>query len=79
MINLISARGKYLLYRPYNSQDMNYHLVDTEEGLDYLIDICDVYDVDDEGYGECGLSWEELKGLEDMDTILAYSWKVVED
>ena len=44
MSNVINEKGDYKLLRPFNSWDMNYHLVNTKEGVDHLIDIGDVYE-----------------------------------
>ena len=77
MINIISAKGSYILYRPYNSQDMNYHLVNTDNGAEHLIDICDVYEYGESGYEE-GLCWDDLVSLDDIDLILEYVWKTVQ-
>lgn len=78
MINnkLINKREGYKLYYPYNSWDMNYHLLDEQERKIYLIDICDVYDEEDEVAEEGGLLWDDLKSLIDIDYIKEFSWKV---
>ena len=54
---------------------MNYHLVSENEGLDYLIDICDVYEDRDEMEEHGGLMWDDLKELADIEEILPYAWQ----
>ena len=73
---LISKKEGYKLYYPQHSWDMNYHLLDEQERKIYLIDICDVYDEEDEAEEEGGLLWNDLKSLIDIDYIKEYSWKV---
>lgn len=78
MKRIIKREGKYMLLYPANAWDMNYHLVDTEEDKDYLIDICDVYDAEDitdvENFS--GLRWEEFKELVGVDDIKTYAWRI---
>ena len=45
---IITENEKYLLRRPLNCWDMNYHLIEKETGKDYLIDIGDVADNEEE-------------------------------
>lgn len=80
MKRIIKRKGKYMLLYPANAWDMNYHLVDEEMGIDYLIDICDVYDVEDITDEEnfSGLRWNDFKELVDIDDIKTYAWKVNE-
>lgn len=79
MKTVINEKGDFKLLSPFNSWDTNYHLVDTKNDLDHLIDIGDVCkesEVEDkEDFG--GLLWEELKELGDIDYILEFSWKTV--
>lgn len=72
---LINSKKGYKLYRPYNSWDMNYHLIDTLDQVDYLIDICDIYDTLEDALEYGGITWSELKGLEDIPELIAISWK----
>lgn len=80
MSNVIKEKGDFKLLRPFNGWDTNYHLVDTKNDLDHLIDIWDVYeenevgDMDDFG----GLLWEELKELGDIENIMEFVWKIRE-
>jgi len=79
MKNVIKTKDNYMLLYPLNSSDMNYHLIDTENELDYLIDIDDVYEESeiDDPEEFSGLHWESFKELEDIENILEYSWKTL--
>lgn len=60
----------YKLYGPQHSWDTNYHLLDNEKKIEYLIDIDDVTnDESDEG-----LYIETLLNLADIEEILTYAW-----
>lgn len=37
-----SSDGRYVLTKPLNSWDTNYHFIDTYNTVDYLIDIDDI-------------------------------------
>ena len=63
-------KENYTLYGSQHSWDMNYHLLDNEKKIEYLISTDDVSDDEDEG-----LYIETLLNLEDMDEILSYAWK----
>jgi hypothetical protein len=79
MNNMIKEKGDFKLLRPFNSWDMNYHLVDTKNELDHLIDIEDVYskyEVDDMEVFE-GLLWEVLKELDDIEYIMEFVWRTI--
>lgn len=69
---LIVEKGEVSLFYPFNTWDMNYHIIDTKNNKHYLIDIDDVGVAD-----YCLLSFEDLKEL-DMDLISEYSWKTTE-
>ena len=76
---VINENDRYILYKPKNSQDMNYHLVDKETRQEHLIDICDVYDKPDEDweyYG--GITYEELVDLSNIEGIMLEVWKTIE-
>ena len=79
MNNVIKEKGDFKLLRPFNSWDMNYHLVDTKNDLDHLIDICDVYNNDEVEDKEefDGLYWEELKELGDIEYIMEFVWRTI--
>ena len=74
-MEIIKKIKGYTLYRPFNSQDMNYHLVSENEGIDYLIDIGDDYEDRDEMEENGGLMWDDLKELVDIEEILPYAWQ----
>ena len=79
MNNVIKEKGDFKLLRPFNSWDTNYHLVDTKNDLDHLIDICDVYEeseVEDKEEFD-GLYWEQLKELDDIDYIMGFVWRTI--
>ena len=68
-----TKKQNYNLYAPQHSWDMNYHLLDNEKKIEYLISIDDVSDVEDDEDG--GLYIKTLLDLEDIDEILSYVWK----
>lgn len=78
---LLSENDDYRLYLPQNNMDTNYRIVDQKTGETYLVDIDEVVgahepetvDEDDESF----LNLEDLKKLEDMDTIMGHVWKVL--
>lgn len=73
-MEIIKKIEGYTLYSPFNTWDMNYHLVSENEDIDYLIDIEDVY-TDKEAMGENdGLLWDDLKELADIEKIKLYVW-----
>jgi len=71
---MIKEKNNYKLYRPRNSWDMNYHLIDYNEEVVHLIDVGDVTGVEDDEDG--GLYIKTLIELSDIPTILEYVWKV---
>ena len=71
---MIKEKNNYKLYRPRNSWDMNYHLIDYNEEVVHLIDANDVTDDEDDEDG--GLYIKTLIELSDIPTILEYVWKV---
>ena len=75
---IIAENEKYLLKRPLNCWDMNYHLIEKETGKDYLIDIDDV--ASDEKESEeynLSLTFSDLQNL-DTDLLIENSWKTLE-
>ena len=66
-------RKNFNLYGPQHAWDCNYHLLDSDKKIEYLIDINDVSDDenDENGY----LYIKTLLNLEDIDDILDYAWK----
>lgn len=76
---IIAENEKYLLKRPLNCWDMNYHLIEKETGKDFLIDIDDV--ASDEQESEeynLALLFSDLQNL-DVDLLIENSWKVLEN
>lgn len=75
---IIAENEKYLLKRPLNCWDMNYHLIEKETGKDFLIDIDDVAS-DEKESEEYNLSllFSDLQNLE-IDLIKENSWKTLE-
>ena len=63
-------KENYTLYGSQHSWDMNYHLLDNQKKIEYLISTDDITDDENEG-----LYIETLLNLEDMDEILSYVWK----
>ena len=72
---IVKENKDYRLIKPYNCYDMNYHVLEKATRKEYLIDIGDVYSMEDLNHD--GVTWDELKELENMEEILYYAWKVV--
>ena len=76
---IIAENEKYLLKHPLNSWDMNYHLIEKETGKDFLIDIDDVADNEEEREKyDLVLLFSDLKNL-NTDLLIENSWKTLED
>ena len=76
---IIAENEKYLLKRPLNEWDMNYHLIEKETGKDFLIDIDDVADNEEEREKyDLNLLFSDLQNLE-IDLIKENSWKTLEE
>ena len=73
MKKIIKRKGNYMLLYPANAWDMNYHLLDDNKKIEYLISIDDI--TDDENDEDGGLYIKTLLNLEDIDEILSYAWK----
>lgn len=74
----IAENEKYLLKHPLNSWDMNYHLIEKETGKDFLVDIGDVADNEQEREKyDLNLLFSDLQNL-DIDLIKENSWKTLE-
>lgn len=78
MKNIICKKDGFTLYRPFNSWDMNYHLMEEATGTDYLIDIYSVYDCSEEAEYEGGLFWGEFCELMNIGEITDQAWKIIE-
>lgn len=76
MKNTICQKEGYTLYRPLNSQDMNYHFIDSER-KDHLIDIEDIHDNEHDLEEHGGMLWGSLSTLEDIEECLEMAWKVI--
>ena len=71
--SVIKDEGAYILTKPMNSWDTNYHLYDTLNNIEYLIDLDDVgSDVSDLEY--CLILFNDLLEL-DLNDLIEYSWK----
>ena len=68
-----TTKENFKLYAPQNSWDMNYHLLDDNKKIEYLIDIDEV--TNDENDEDGGLFIKTLLELQDLDEILSYAWK----
>ena len=76
---IIAENEKYLLKHPLNSWDMNYHLIEKETGKDFLVDIGDVADNEQElEKYDLNLLFSDLQNLE-IDLIKENSWKTLEE
>ena len=76
---IIAENEKYLLRHPLNSWDMNYHLIEKETGKDFLVDIGDVADNEQEREKyDLNLLFSDLQNLE-IDLIKENSWKTLEE
>ena len=77
MIKLINKlktqKQNYNLYAPQHAWDMNYHLLDNQKKIEYLISIDDV--ADDENDEDGGLYIKTLLNLDEIEEILSYVWK----
>lgn len=67
----MKTTDQFTLYKPNNSWDMNYRILDNNNNIEYLIDVCDVSDTEEDGY----LSFSDLIDMSDMDKILSFAWK----
>ena len=81
MQRTIATNGKYELRSVRNNMDMNYHLIDTELNIDYLLSTDDVADTEKDMYEYDSLClWSDLVELSD-DTVSSiiheWSWRKV--
>ena len=76
----ISKKDGFILTSPKNSWDMNYHLIDFDNRIDYLIDIDDVFDTYEEMEENevCGVLYSELVSLDNIDELIEISWKTTD-
>nr|DAI05840.1 MAG TPA: hypothetical protein [Herelleviridae sp.] len=73
----IAENELYTVKRPLNEWDMNYHVIEKETGKDYLIDIEDVAENEEElEKYELGLLFSDLQNLV-IDLLIENSWKTI--
>ena len=76
-----SSDGRYVLTKPLNSWDTNYHFIDTYNTVDYLIDIDDIgyngYDTyNDDELEDIIIFYTDMLELDNnVDMIIESSWK----
>ena len=76
-----SSDDRYRLTEPQNTWDMNYHLIDMHDGIEYLIDTGDIGFYDYESYHEYDLEYinifySDMLDLDsNVDMIIEASWK----
>ena len=63
----------YILTKPLNTWDTNYHLYDTLNNIEYLIDVDDVGS-DDSDLEYCIILFNDLLELDPI-YLIDYSWK----
>lgn len=68
----------YILTHPQNPWDMNYHLYNIYTGTEYLIDIGDVQDKEEDVDEYGGILFSSLIELSDMDSIMEVVWKTIQ-
>ncbi|QVW28013.1 hypothetical protein [Enterococcus phage MDA2] len=74
---IITENELYLVKKPLNEWDMNYHLIEKETGKDFLIDIDDVAENVEEGEKyELGLLFSDLQNL-NIELLIENSWKTI--
>lgn len=62
---------QYRVTTPQNTQDMNYHIIDRYNRIDHLISTEDIANSPDDD----GVAWYDLALLQNIDNLLAYTWK----
>lgn len=76
-----SSDDRYRLTEPQNTWDMNYHLIDMHNGVEYLIDTDDIGFDDYESYHEDDLEYINVFYIDmldldrNVDMIIEASWK----
>lgn len=74
---MIAENELYLIKNPLNEWDMNYHVIEKESGKDFLVDIGDVADTEEEREKyELGLLFSDLQSL-NIELLIENSWKVI--
>ena len=70
---VITENEQVILTYPRSSWDTNYHAYDKDAGIEYLVDINDVVDTEEE-WEDGGVLWKDFKQNE-LETIIEYAWK----
>lgn len=70
---VIKDEGAYILTKPMNTWDTNYHLYDTLDKVEYLIDLDEVGS-DENDLEYCSILFDDLIEL-DLNDLIEYSWK----
>lgn len=70
---VITDQKDFVLTYPLNTWDTNYHLYDTLNNIEYLIDIDDVGS-DDSDMEYCSILFNDLIELDPI-YLIEYSWK----
>jgi hypothetical protein len=73
-IKVYKENEKYCLCQPQESTETNFHLIDKENSIDYLIDQDDIWYDQNDALEAAGLYWEHFRVLEDVNEILACAW-----
>ena len=74
---IIAENELYLVKKPLNEWDMNYHLIEKETGKDFLIDIDEVAENVEEGEKyELGLLFSDLQNP-NIELLIENSWKTI--
>ena len=70
---VIKDEGELILTKPLNSWDTNYHLYDTLNKIEYLIDLGDIGS-DESDLEHCAILFNDLLEL-DLNDLIDCSWK----
>lgn len=74
---IIAENDLYIVKSPLNEWDMNYHVIEKESGKDFLIDIEEVAENEEElEKYELGLLFSDLQNLV-IDLLIENSWKTI--
>ena len=70
---VITENEQVILTQPGNSWDTNYHAYDKDNRIEYLVDINDVVDTEEE-WEDGGVLWEDFK-QGDLTLIIENAWR----
>ena len=73
---VITENEQMILTYPNNSWDTNYHAYDKDNRIEYLIDINDIADTEEE-WEDGGVLWEEFK-QGDLTLIIENTWRALD-